>query len=644
MKNSKRWASLTLALLMIASIVPYREKTAYAAESSVSIEDTVPSEPKEEKAEPENNTVEADKKIVENAKNLAEDAKKSTTSQEAKEKLSQAKDELKKVENSKDTEVQKAIEEAEKTIAEAEKSVEKLEKEEAEKKAKEEADKKAEKEKEELEKAKRNAKSEINDLDNLTSSKRREYKEKIEKADKKEEVEKILSDAKKENKKDSTIEIKDIDLYKDAIVVKVNEKDAKVKVSHKKNSTESARASKKVSDKEYIAIIEVKYYNKDDREKAKIIAEKSDFKDSKEYDLDSNKVTTHDEYYLEKNITKVKPSNLELKKDKTKVEGKLEDYKNTKIYVYYEGYEIGSGKTDSKGEFEIKIYDVLGSSKERDLKFYIKENKKEESKKVVITKALAGTKSVEGKDAGKEAEVTVKDSKGNTIGKTTADKDGNFSVSLYRELIAQETITITAKERDKEESKTTYIVPGLAVSKGGYINGYENGTFRPDGKMTRAEAVAMIARLKNGSSDFKTSSITKFIDANNNWYSKALNYAVQKEIIDGYSDGTFKPDTAVTRAEFTKMLSREINGNISSLPFKDTSNHWAKNEIAKAYANNVIKGYEDNTFRPDSNITRAEAVKMLNIVFKVHSSNYTKYFSDVNQNQWFYTEVMNAAN
>ena len=350
-------------------------------------------------------------------------------------------------------------------------------------------------------------------------------------------------------------------------------------------------------------------------------------------------------------LKQVYPKDIELygKRDDEyrDVKGTLKDYPNEKIYVYLNGNEKGNGTTNSDGKFDFRLSKYIDTKyDEDDLKFYVKSDK--DSAKPFVTRALAGETKVEGKDAGKDANVEIQDSSKIKLGSTTADRDGKFTVTLNRALRGGETITIIAKESGKNEVKVDYIVPGVSTgetSSKGYIEGYEDGSFKPNGNMTRAEAATMMARLMNGSNNFGTSNITRFYDANNEWYSKAVNYAVGKGIINGYPDGSFKPNAQITRAEFTQMLSQYVtkSGN-KAANFNDINNHWAKAAIVKVYNNNIIDGYPDGSFRPDANITRAEAVKMLNITFNKTGGTYTNTFYDVKASDWFYNDVMKAAN
>ena len=183
--------------------------------------------------------------------------------------------------------------------------------------------------------------------------------------------------------------------------------------------------------------------------------------------------------------------------------------------------------------------------------------------------------------------------------------------------------------------------------------GYTDGTVRPNGKITRAEAAALVTRLLDieaYASDVKPN----FPDTPSGWYNKAINAAVQRGITKGYPDGTFRPNAPITRAEFTQMISTIDNKPYGVAPFADVIGHWAERAIGAEYQAGRINGYPDGTFRPDAHITRAEAVVILN---KIFDRNYDaasalqtptkaniKMFSDLFTSFWGYNDMVEATN
>ena len=184
-----------------------------------------------------------------------------------------------------------------------------------------------------------------------------------------------------------------------------------------------------------------------------------------------------------------------------------------------------------------------------------------------------------------------------------------------------------------------------------YIAGYPDGTVRPDGKITRAEVSAIFARLTENSAPANYSS--KFSDVRAyDWFCDSVMKLSNKDIIKGYPDGTFKPNKSITRAEFAVIASKYIkNPKAADETFSDVPmNHWAKDAIAMVKAEGWISGYTDGTFKPDAPITRAEAVSIVNRMFdraadgefvREHGFEIKK-FNDLTDKHWAYYEIMEA--
>lgn len=173
----------------------------------------------------------------------------------------------------------------------------------------------------------------------------------------------------------------------------------------------------------------------------------------------------------------------------------------------------------------------------------------------------------------------------------------------------------------------------------GYIAGYPDHTFRPAKSMTRAEAAAILARLCKLTGGDSTKPDFKDADG---WYNAAINDVVKAGYMKGYPDGSFKPDQPITRAEFAVILSHVLKDETAPNPFKDTAGHWAKDAIDKAYAQGIIKGYGDNTFRPDALVSRAEAVAMANRTFRLQKTVVENPFTDISPDHWAYNDILTA--
>jgi uncharacterized repeat protein (TIGR02543 family) len=151
-----------------------------------------------------------------------------------------------------------------------------------------------------------------------------------------------------------------------------------------------------------------------------------------------------------------------------------------------------------------------------------------------------------------------------------------------------------------------------------YITGYPDGTVRPGADISRAELATIIFRLLSDETRNRYYSKTNGfsdVEQGEQWANTAISTVSGMGVVKGYPDGTFAPEKPMTRAEFATMLARFYDSGQDSAathPFSDVSEHWAEREIARAYALGLISGYPDGTFRPDANITRAEAVTLIN--------------------------------
>lgn len=187
-----------------------------------------------------------------------------------------------------------------------------------------------------------------------------------------------------------------------------------------------------------------------------------------------------------------------------------------------------------------------------------------------------------------------------------------------------------------------------------YVIGYPDGTVHPNGQITRAEVATIFFRLlrdevRDGA--FTTSNSYSDV-AYGKWYNNPISTMSALGIITGYPDGTFKPNKPITRAEFAAIAARfDETQSGKSATFSDVIGHWAAKEIGIAYYNDWIKGYPDGTFKPDQNITRAEAMTMINRVLerKPESpadllTNMNKWTDNMDTSKWYYLDVQEATN
>ena len=187
-----------------------------------------------------------------------------------------------------------------------------------------------------------------------------------------------------------------------------------------------------------------------------------------------------------------------------------------------------------------------------------------------------------------------------------------------------------------------------------YIVGYGNGEVHPQNNITRAEVATIFFRLLTD--DVRDENLTKtnrYSDvAATSWYNTAVSTLSSMGIITGYPDGTFRPNAAITRAEFAAIAARFDNdGDKTAAKFSDIATHWAKDEISIAYNNGWITGYPDGTFGPQRDITRAETMTLVNRVLNRQPEteddllpNMTVWTDNANPKAWYYLAVQEATN
>ena len=187
-----------------------------------------------------------------------------------------------------------------------------------------------------------------------------------------------------------------------------------------------------------------------------------------------------------------------------------------------------------------------------------------------------------------------------------------------------------------------------------YVVGYPDGMVYPQKNITRAEVATIFFRLlKDETREANMTKSNSYNDMKDGaWYTCAVSTLSKMGIIKGYEDGSFKPDASISRAEFAAIAARfDPDGDKTPATFSDVSSHWAKDEISIAADHGWIKGYEDGSFKPDQKITRAETMTLVNRVLKRLPETKDDLHKDMktwpdNQNEsaWFYLAVQEATN
>ena len=227
----------------------------------------------------------------------------------------------------------------------------------------------------------------------------------------------------------------------------------------------------------------------------------------------------------------------------------------------------------------------------------------------------------------------------NTL-RTRIDEDDILRVTSYRTVFA-----------GWEETS----VPGMLNGDDhyAYIQGYSDGTVRPNANITRAQVATIFFRLLD--EDVRDDNLTTyntFPDVDEDyWANTAISTMASLGVINGRNSGLFDPDAYITRAEFAAICARFDDSGVDGITtFTDTVGHWAEDEISRAAALGWIQGYSDGTFRPNQYITRAQAVTMINRVLCRLPEDTDDLLSGMNtwtdchEDDWFYLAIQEATN
>lgn len=311
------------------------------------------------------------------------------------------------------------------------------------------------------------------------------------------------------------------------------------------------------------------------------------------------------------------------------------------------------GITDNKGEATVGGYLVIVTDTKTDRLVYnaevslTKESNKEYKLQIALPKGrlldydkqtTITVKLAKNKTAVKNLQIEVTDRNGNAASGTT-DRLGQVTVPAGDKYINTQTITHRA-----------------------YVQGYPDGSFQPNGNVTRAEAAAMLARLLAEDKGEYIWGRMRFRDvASGSWYADYINYLAGYGIAVGRGNNEFAPNAAISRAEFVAMAVRfcEEYGdtNLSNITngkkFADiNSGYWGAEYIAYAAGAGWVVGYGDGSFRPNEGISRAELVTVMNRLLnrtadeEYIADNLRKLvtFNDVSKRYWAYADIMEAAN
>lgn len=280
-------------------------------------------------------------------------------------------------------------------------------------------------------------------------------------------------------------------------------------------------------------------------------------------------------------------------------------------------------------------------------------------------KALAGATFVLEDSRGREAYQATSNTSGTV--RFTDVSSGTYTLLEKKApegyVLSNETYTLTVSGsrvtmNGKSYSPVTFVNRKAAelnrTDHFAFLVGYTGGTFGPERNMTRAEVTTMFARLLTEQIEADKTYSNNFSDVPKGyWAANYIGYMQQFGIITGYSDGSFRPDAPVTRAEFAAIASRFEKLTEGSKSFTDVPDtYWAARYINFAATRGWVTGYSDGTFKPENTITRAEvAAVTCRLLERSADQSYIRShlkelrtFSDMTESHWAYWYAMEAAN
>lgn len=177
-----------------------------------------------------------------------------------------------------------------------------------------------------------------------------------------------------------------------------------------------------------------------------------------------------------------------------------------------------------------------------------------------------------------------------------------------------------------------------------YILGYPDGLFKPDRSLTRAELAAIVARLTE---NVNLQDSLHYSDVSaDHWAANYIRIVTKHGYFSGFEDGTFRPDVAVTRAELASVMIRFLKMESSepgSLHFNDIEGHWAASAIEQLFRGKFVSGYPDGSFKPQNDIIRSEAVTLINrMLYRGPLQGLTPLFPDIQSSHWAFGDVQEA--
>ena len=181
----------------------------------------------------------------------------------------------------------------------------------------------------------------------------------------------------------------------------------------------------------------------------------------------------------------------------------------------------------------------------------------------------------------------------------------------------------------------------VKVPEKAYVKGFSDGSFKPDQVVSRAEAAQILGQFIQADQAYR---LAKDVDANA-WYAKNMAKLYGLSIFSGTEDGSLRPQAGMSRAELSVLISRILKLKPDNARFNDVApGVWYNGYVGAVQGAGIIQGYPDGSFGADRTVTRAELVVIVNRAFHVADKSGRIQFKDLPASHWAYKEIQKAAN
>ncbi len=324
-------------------------------------------------------------------------------------------------------------------------------------------------------------------------------------------------------------------------------------------------------------------------------------------------------------------------------------YGKAKVEIFKDETLLAEGVAKEDGSFRIVINPQKEGTRLRVVAKSTDGKDQEATRSLVVGGEVAATAQEDVVDRGR-VEAYVRHGKGMDTSRVTEENRARLGAAVAQgEYLALKKSLTESEEKDWVKE----ITEAMKAVEAPYMSGYTKTAFGPGKEIKRAEVAQIFRRLLDGGED-RVGHYSSFKDVKDSaWYADAVGFMESARFLSGYEDGTFKPEKAMSRAEFASLMVKilGLNGELSEGPsFSDVKqNHWARGAIGAVQSLGLMKGDDKGRFRPDAKMSRAEACAVINRAYKRNAdaeffANYAVMpFSDVTKKHWAYADIANAA-